>query len=47
MIQVLSLIRQHGHQRVRTAVEEALSLRCSDAAAIRHLAEGICQEFRV
>jgi transposase len=39
MIQVLSLIKQHGHQRVRAAVEEALSLGCSDAAAIRHLAE--------
>jgi transposase len=39
MIQVLNLIKQHGHQRVRAAVEEALSLGCSDAAAIRHLAE--------
>ena len=38
MIQVLSLIKQYGHQRVRKAVEEALSLGCSDAAAIRHLA---------
>ncbi len=38
MIQVLSLIKSHGHQRVRAAVEEALSLGCSDAAAIRHLA---------
>ena len=37
MIQVLSLIRQHGHQRVRSAIEAALSLGCSDAAAIRHL----------
>jgi transposase len=39
MIQALNLIKQHGHQRVRGAVEEALSLGCSDAAAIRHLAE--------
>ncbi|MBE3603715.1 transposase [bacterium] len=39
MIRVLSLVKQHGHQRVRAAVEEALSLGCSDAAAIRHLAE--------
>jgi hypothetical protein len=39
MIQMLSLIRAHGHQRVRAAVEEALSLGCSDAAAIRHLVE--------
>jgi transposase len=39
MIQVLSLIKSHGHQRVRTAVEEAVSLGCADAAAIRHLVE--------
>ena len=38
MVQVLSLIKQHGHQGVRAAVEEAVSLGCSDAAAIRHLA---------
>ena len=38
MVEVLSLIKQYGHQRVRTAVEEALSLGCSDAAAVRHLA---------
>ena len=38
MIQVLSLIKQHGHERVRAAVEEAVTLGCSDAAAIRHLA---------
>lgn len=39
MIQVLSLIKPHGHRRLRKAVEEALALGCSDAAAIRHLAE--------
>ena len=39
MIQVLSLIKPHGHERVRTAVEEAVSLGCADAAAIRHLVE--------
>jgi hypothetical protein len=39
MIQVLSLIKSHGHERVRAAVEEALTLGCWDAAAIRHLAE--------
>ena len=39
MIQVLSLIKPHGHARVRTAVEEAVSLGCADAAAIRHLVE--------
>jgi len=38
MIQVLNLIKQHGHARVRAAVEEALSLGCGDAAAILHLA---------
>jgi hypothetical protein len=38
MIEVLSLIRQYGHERVRSAVEEAVTLGCSDAAAIRHLA---------
>jgi hypothetical protein len=38
MIQVLSLIKQHGHQRVRAAVEEAVTLGCWDTAAIRHLA---------
>jgi len=39
MIQVLSLIKLHGHQHVRSAVEEAVSLGCADAAAIRHLIE--------
>lgn len=38
MIGVLSLIKQHGHERVRAAVEEAVSLGCWDAAAVRHLA---------
>jgi transposase len=39
MIQVLTLVKEHGHERVRWAVEEALSLGCCDGAAIRHLAE--------
>ncbi|MBV8773643.1 MAG: hypothetical protein JO166_15140 [Deltaproteobacteria bacterium] len=39
MIQVLSLIKPHGHRRVRTAVEEAVSLGCAEAATIRHLVE--------
>jgi len=39
MVEVLGLIKQHGHQRVRTAVTEALAFGCSDAAAIRHLLE--------
>ncbi|MGO9638742.1 MAG: IS21 family transposase [Terracidiphilus sp.] len=37
MIQVISLVKQHGHQRLRAAVEEALALGCWDGAAIRHL----------
>ena len=41
MIQVLSLIRPHGHERVRAAVEEALTLVCNDAAAVRHLVEAV------
>jgi len=41
MIQVLSLIKSHGHQRVQAAVEQALSLGCSDTAAIRHLVQAV------
>ena len=41
MIQVLSLIRSHGHERVRTAVEEAITLGCADGAAVRHLVEAV------
>jgi hypothetical protein len=41
MIQVLSLIKSHEHQRVQAAVEQALSLGCSDAAAIRHLVQAV------
>ena len=39
MIQVLGLIKSHGHEGVRTAVEQAVSLGCADAAAVRHLVE--------
>ena len=39
MIQVLSLIKPHGHERVRAAIEEAIALGCADAAAVRHLVE--------
>jgi hypothetical protein len=39
MIEVLRLIKAHGHERVRAAVAEALTLGCADAAAIRHLVE--------
>ena len=41
MIQVLSLIKPYGHERVRTAVAEALALGCGDAAAVRHLVEAV------
>ncbi len=41
MIQVLSLIRPHGHERVRAAVEQAITLGCADAAAVRHLVEAV------
>jgi len=41
MIQVLSLIKAHGHEWVRAAVEEAIALGCADAAAIRHLVEAV------
>jgi transposase len=41
MIQVLSLIRAHGHERVRAVVEEAITLGCADAAAVRHLVEAV------
>jgi hypothetical protein len=37
MIQVLALVRPHGHARLRAAIEQAVSLGCTDAAAIRHL----------
>ena len=39
MIQLLSLIRHYGHERLRRSVEEALALGCADAAAVRHLVE--------
>jgi hypothetical protein len=39
MIQLLSLIRDYGHARLRQSVEEALALGCTDAAAVRHLVE--------
>jgi hypothetical protein len=37
MIQVLALVRPHGHSRLRAATEQAVALGCADAAAIRHL----------
>jgi hypothetical protein len=41
MVQMIRLIREHGHARVREAVETALSAGCSDVAAIHHL---LCSE---
>jgi hypothetical protein len=40
MIQVLSLIKPYGHEHVRAAVDEVVTLGCADAAAIRHLVGG-------
>ena len=37
MIQLISLVKEHGHDQLRAAVERALALGCSDAVAIRHL----------
>jgi hypothetical protein len=37
MIEVLQLGQQHGAERLRQAIEEALRLGCSDAAAVRYL----------
>ena len=39
MIELLQLGRQHGQERLRTAVEAALTAGCQDPAAIRHLLE--------
>jgi transposase len=37
MIDLLQLGRQHGPERLRAAIEQALTLGCPDAAAVRHL----------
>jgi hypothetical protein len=37
MIQVVGLAEPHGHERLHPAVECALALGCSDAAAIAHV----------
>src|SRR5260370_34967813 len=39
MIQLLSLIRPHGHPRVRAAAEAALTPGAAEAGAARHLLE--------
>ncbi len=37
MVEVIGLGREHGYDRLETAIEKALGLGCSDAAAIRYL----------
>jgi len=37
MIELLALGKQHGWEQLRRAVEQALTLGCTDAAAVRHL----------
>jgi hypothetical protein len=37
MIELLQLGGRHGHARLRKAIESALQLGCTDAAAVRHL----------
>jgi transposase len=37
MIGLLQLGRRHGAEKLRTAIETALALGCSDSAAVRHL----------
>jgi hypothetical protein len=37
MIQLLQLGREHGFARLRVAIEAALDLGCTDAAAVQHL----------
>jgi transposase len=37
MIEMLMLTRQHGHDRLREAIEKALATGCTDPAAVRHL----------
>ena len=37
VIELLMLTRQHGHDRLRQAIEKALATGCTDPAAVRHL----------
>ncbi len=37
MIELLTLGKRHGWDRLKQAVEESLALGCTDAAAVRHL----------
>ena len=40
MIQVLGLVKKHGHGRLRDAVRTAMATGCGDVAAVRHLIDG-------
>ena len=37
MIELLGYGKQHGWDRLKNAIEQALALGCTDAAAVRHL----------
>jgi len=37
MIDLLKLSQPYGHSKLQQAIESALALGCSDAAAVRHL----------
>ena len=37
MVEVIGLGRCHGYKRLEEVIEKALSLGCSDAAAVRYL----------
>ena len=37
MIELLLLGREHGQERLRAAIAQALSIGCTDAAAVRYL----------
>jgi len=37
MIEMLKLTRQYGHERLRQAIEQALTTGCTDPAAVQHL----------
>jgi transposase len=53
MIELLTLGKSHGWDRLKQGVEESLALGCTDAAAVRHLvtanelSHGRCEPFRL
>jgi hypothetical protein len=46
MIELLQLGSRHGYGRLRSAIEAALRLGCTDASAVRHLmaADGLAHQ---